>query len=569
MDRKDFISTLFPPALNKKKEVIAEEITRVPRKRHDQFFLNTIDPYTGPWTTNEVIHLLKRTQFGAPKEEVDYFSTLTYSAAVDLLLNTTNGNVTQPLKHYTSDPVNTPRTDADWGVSMGRPWPAAQSTDGTVNANRLVSLKCWWMDQMVNQSRGIEEKLILFWANHFSLEFATVAYGTIAYNYLKTIRTYCLGNFKQFVKAISIEPAMLIYLNGRYNTKTAPDENYGRELQELFTMGKGPNSQYTEADVQAAAKVLTGYTVNVSNSTYGFNSALHDTTNKQFSAFYNNTVITGLSGNAGATELDSLIDMLFANNELSMYIVRCIYRFFVYGSISPTIETNIITPLATTFRNNNFDIKPVLSQLFKSEHFFDVLTQGAMIKSPVDFIVGQAREFKLRFPPTSNTVLYYNMLNYLVGQTANMNQNPGDPPNVSGWPAYYQDPLYDEIWMDTDTYTKRLNFITSMLNGYTSSNQTMRLDWINFAKRMTNPSDPNQLVLDFNTYFLRVTLLQATRDTIKSQTLLTGQSTDGYWSSAWNTYVADPQNPLNVSNISGRLLNLAKFFLNVEEYHLM
>ena len=150
-----------------------------------------------------------------------------------------------------------------------------------------------------------------------------------------------------------------------------------------------------------------------------------------------------------------------------------------------------------------------------------------------------------------------------------MDQNPGDPPNVSGWPAYYQDPIYDEVWMNTDTYTKRLSFITSMINGYTVSNQPLRLDWISFAKRMTNPSDPNQLVLDFNTYFLRVQLLQTTRDSIKSQTLLTGQSTDSYWTTAWNTYISDPQNPGNFSNVNGRILSLAKFMLNVEEYHLM
>src|SRR5205823_4891756 len=141
-------------------------------------------------------------------------------------------------------------------------------------------------------------------------------------------------------------------------------------------------SQYTENDVKAAAKILTGYTVNTITATSAFDATRHDTTNKQFSAFYNNTVITGQSGANGQNELDDLLNMIFATNEVAMYICRRIYRFFVYGNIDSTIETNVITPLAAIFRSNNYELKPVLSALFKSEHFFDVLTQGAMIKSP-------------------------------------------------------------------------------------------------------------------------------------------------------------------------------------------
>src|SRR5207244_2157509 len=119
----------------------------------------------------------------------------------------------------------------------------------------------------------------------------------------------------------------------------------------LFTVGKGPGSGYTEADVKAAAKVLTGYTVNTTTATSTFDSTRHDTTNKQFSAFYNNTVITGQTGANGQNELDDLVNMIFATNEVAMYICRRIYRFFVYGDIDSTIEANVITPLAAIFRS--------------------------------------------------------------------------------------------------------------------------------------------------------------------------------------------------------------------------
>ncbi len=210
-----------------------------------------------------------------------------------------------------------------------------------------------------------------------------------------------------------------------------------------------------------------------------------------------------------------------------MHVCRRIYRFFVYGNIDSTIEANVITPLAAIFRTNNYELKPVLTALFKSEHFFDVLTQGAMIKSPADFIVGMQREFKMKLPSPTNPVMLYKFLSYLsVTTLASLNQNLGDPPNVSGWQAYYQDPLYDKSWLDTDSYTKRRNFITTMLNGYTNTNQKLQIDPISIAKRMNNPSDPNALVNDFNTFFLRMPLTDTSKAQIKKDTLLTGQTTE-------------------------------------------
>ncbi|MES2774823.1 MAG: DUF1800 domain-containing protein [Bacteroidota bacterium] len=570
MDRKAFLNTLLAPPF-KKKSGAGSAIPATPARQEETplYLRSGVTPYPGSWTENEVIHLLKRLQFGAPKEEVDYFKTLTYTQAVDLLLNTTNPNPGFPIKTYTLDPVNTPRTDPDWSISSGNTWVNIQSNDGSVNSGRRTSSKGWWFHLMINQPRSIEEKMVLFWANHFSVEFDTVNYGTYIYKHLNTIRNHSLGNFKALTKAITLEASMLTYLNGYLNTRTAPDENYARELLELFTLGKGPGSQYTEQDVQAAAKVLTGYRITNATSTYFFDSSRHDTTNKQFSGFFNGTIINGIAGGGGATELDSLLNMIFEQEEVSKFISRCLYRFFVYGNISADVEINVITPMAAAFRAANYDIKPVLELLFKSEHFFDVLTQGAMIKSPLDYIVGQVREFKLRFPPASNAIVYYKMLGYLLGNAATQDQNLGDPPNVSGWAAYYQDPIYDKSWINTDTYTKRLLHNTSMLGGYTNTNQKIQLDWISFAKRMTNPGDPNILVQDFVTYLLRMPLSQAARDRIKSDTLLTGQTTDSYWTTAWNNYITNPGNSLNFSDVNTRLLSLCKYIINVEEYHLM
>jgi uncharacterized protein (DUF1800 family) len=573
MDRKAFLQSLIAPApkLRPVMHKPAEQTTRQQEAEETPLYLQSgIAPYTGTWTKGEVIHLLKRLMFGAVKEEVDYFSTLTYTQAVDELLNTINTAPGKPLKTYTPDTASTLAGDLDWSVPLGNTWVNTPTNSGSVNSNRQASVKSWWTGLMLNQPRSIEEKMILFWSTHLTVEFDTVSVGTLTYKYLTTLRTYALGNYKSFVKAITLDPAMLIYLNGRYNTKTAPDENYARELQELFTLGKGPDSQYTEADVKAAAKVLTGYTVNTATATSAFDSTRHDTTNKQFSAFYGNAVITGRTGANGAQELDDLLDLIFTQQEVAKYICRRIYRFFVYGNIDATIEANVITPLANVFRSNNYEIKPVLNTLFKSEHFFDVLTQGAMIKSPADFVIGMQREMKNILPPASNPVMQYRMLNYLAISTmSSMDQNPGDPPNVSGWAAYYQEPLYDKVWLSTDTYTKRRNFITTMLNGYTNTNQRLIINPIEVARRMSNPADPNALVQDFNTYFLRMQLATASLATIKQNTLLTGQTSDYYWTNAWNAYIANPSLQSNINDITTRLRNLVNYFMLLEEYHLM
>jgi uncharacterized protein (DUF1800 family) len=214
-------------------------------------------------------------------------------------------------------------------------------------------------------------------------------------------------------RAIELNQSCVSFLVAMFkanqNTKTAPDENYARELQELFTIGKNLSSHYTEEDVKQAAKVLTGWRTNRTTITSFFDSPKHDTGNKTFSAFYNNTVITGKTGaNAGIDELNDLLNMIFQQQEVAKYIVRKIYRFFVYYIIDESVETNVIVPLANVFRNNNYEIKPVIETLLKSEHFHDPLNSGCMIKAPIDHVIGLARQTNLVFPDNSDIQKQYN-----------------------------------------------------------------------------------------------------------------------------------------------------------------
>ena len=488
------------------------------------------------------------------------------SQAVDELLNPTAPQPSPPIKEYvTSTTAGVP----DTGVMQGTTWVNDINSDGTVQSQRIASYKKWWTGVMINQDRSIREKLQMFWVNHFGNEVGDVGYGNWAYKQHDLIRQYGLGNFKQMVDAITKDIMMLRYLNGYLNVATAPDENYGRELMELLTLGKGPGSQYTENDVKEAAKVLTGWQINGTTYTSVFTSSRHSTVNKTFSSFFNNTVITGRTGaTAGQLELTDLLNMIFATQEVAKFIVRKFYRFFVYYTIDATTETNVITPLADIFRSGNYDIKPVLSALFKSEHFFDVLNQNCYIKNPADHVIGSLREMNAVFPPLTDWDTNYGMWNFFYSTMVNTGQTLHDPPNVSGMPAYYQEPLYHEIWITSDSLPKRNQFTDTMSNnGYTRNNIKVAFNFVTYVQQFSNPGNPNDLIDDALKFIFRNQLSYESKKTIKTQILLSNQQWDYYWTNAWTAYLASPTTA-NFNIINNRLKSLFQYFFNLAEYQL-
>ncbi len=523
--------------------------------------------YNGAWTENEVIHLLKRTLFGASRADITYFKTKSFQQSVDELLNPTVPLPDPPVKEYVT-PTNA--LNPDNNVARGDNWVLDTNTDGTVNSLRRASFKKWWMGVMINQDRSIREKMTLFWHNHFATETNDIGNAQFVFKHHLLLRTYALSNVKVLTKQVTLDPAMLVYLNGQLNTVKAPDENYGRELQELFCCGKGPESKYTEADVKAAAQVLTGWRVNTQTLTSTFDSTRHDTTSKQFSAFYNNTIIQGKTGpTGGEEELDALMDMVFATDEVAKYLCRRIYRWFIYYDIDSTVESTIITPLANILRSNNYEILPVLNTLLKSEHFFDVLAKGCQIKSPVDLVVGLCREFAVTFQSPTDYITNYGMYNYLVNWVSNLQQNIGDPPDVSGWKAYYQIPQFYEIWINSDTLPKRNQFTDTMVvSGYTFNSYKMQIDVLTYARGLPNPGDPNKLVSDIVNHIYRIDISTSSKNQLKTDILLGGQSSDYYWTDAWNQYLSNPTNTANTNTVRNRLRDLIKYFMDLSEYQL-
>ncbi len=559
MDRRDFLTAgktkKKAPAKSKTDQIVSPART-----------LSGINPYTGPWGTNEVIHLLKRAMFGAKKADVDYFASRTMNQTVDELLNPTAPDPLPPVKEYTTS-IQPGTPDAN--IAQGTTWVNDINNDGTVQSQRRASYKKWWTGVMINQDRSIKEKMTFLWVDNFGNEANEVGNGNWVYMQHSLIRQNVLGNYKQMVNAITKDYAMLRYLNGYLNVASAPDENYGRELLELFTLGKGPGSQYTEADVKEAAKVLTGWRVNGANYTTFFDPTRHSTVNKTFSSFFNNTVIARPNGaTAGQLELNDLLNMIFAQNEVAKHIVRKFYRWFIYYEIDAATEANVITPLADIFRSNNYEIKPVLSALFKSEHFYDVLNQGCIIKTPVDIVVGSMREYNVSMPLASDWNTNYGHWNTLYTFMFLTGINLHDPPNVAGMPAYYQEPLFHEIWITSDSLPKRNQFTDIMTaTGYLRNGFRMQFDFVAYAKTLPNPGNPNDLVDDALKYFYRMNLSPQVKQQMKTQMLLSGQQYDYYWTNAWSAYIASPT-VANFNIVNIRLRDFFRYLMNLSEYQL-
>lgn len=528
-----------------------------------------LEIYSGSWEEKNKMHLLRRTLFGVTKTELKTFENLSLQESLNKLLSNSPKPV-PPINNYNGiDDLNDP------DVALGETWITAPFNEA-VEGYRIASLKSWALKNIIDQEATIHEKLLLFWHNLLVTQSSAIFITKTSYQYFELLRTYAFGNFKTLIKELTKNPAMLIYLNGAFNHKAAPDENYGRELQELFCLGKGSNSNYTEGDVQTMARLLTGWTVKWDSleqegtpESY-FNEDWHDTNDKQFSSFYDDTLIKGKSGTEAEGELDEMLDMLFSNPETALYICRRLYNFFVYSEIDVTTEQNVIVPLAKIFRDSDYEIMPVLEVLFKSAHFNDSLNHGTLIKNPIEHTIGIWKTFDLKELDESNHNLSLATYLNLHWNLATIGFEIADPPSVAGWPAYYQAPQYDKTWITTDTITKRA-FLSDVLTNYGFSineELSIKADLLAFVEGLDNATEPNLMLREVALLLLGFEVADEVINNLKS-VLLSGQSTDSYWTIAWGDYLADKSNEANKSIVLNRLQATFQVLFQLAEFQLM
>jgi hypothetical protein len=271
--------------------------------------------------------------------------------------------------------------------------------------------------------------------------------------------------------------------------------------------------------------------------------------------------------------------MIFSKSiVVSEYICRRLYRFFVYYDIDANIEASIITPLAQQFVANNWNILPVLDTLFKSQHFYDMANRGAYIKSPFDLVIGSLRIFNVdsAVSDASNFYAQYAIWNDFNNSFLSpMEQAMGKVPNVSGWNAFSQNPSYHEYWINSTTTQKRFSFINSIFNGYNKTynglSKRIEVDVIAWVKQFPNDIcvNPDTLVDQCVKYLLPVDISSTVKNTLKTQNLLSNQTDNNYWTSAWNNYIGTPSNTSYSSIVKTRLKSLLLTITQLAEYQLM
>jgi uncharacterized protein (DUF1800 family) len=392
-----------------------------------------------PWDRRRVQHLYRRMGFGAQPSEIEAALKRKPAELVDELVSSALNLALPPAPSWAN-----------------QKYDEYKNFDQEIGPQYIEWTTRWMRDMYKN---GFREKLALFWHNHFVTQGETYVCPSYLYAYHKILQQFCLGDFKAFVKAIGTTPAMLIYLNGVQNNRFSPNENYARELYELFTLGR--DNGYTQQDIVESARALTGWNgFTTICAPIGFNSLGFDPGNKT------------IFGKTAAFNYDSLHDLLFQERavQISTYICRKIYRHFVH----PEVDETIVEGLAKTFRDNNFQIASVFRQLLKSEHFFDDEVIGTIIKSPIEMMVSFFRQGGFAFEAQDTTLGVV----YLAGE---LGQRIFQPVDVAGWPG-------NRSWVTSATLTGRWASMDLGLYGlYNSEPETYR----KLAKALSpKPDDP-------------------------------------------------------------------------------
>ncbi len=479
---------------------------------------STLDAYipsaAKPWNIARAKHLYRRLCFGATNETLE---------------NALLENPLDIIDNLIEEAINRPLTpDPGWGY-LDRDGMLETYGDILRSETRDELTRIFVEDA---RSGSLRPRLVAFWTNHFVTEHGV--FEAPAYLYQQHImrQTHALGNFRDFVRAVGLDKAMLTYLNGDENIAAEPNENYARELFELFTLGV--DNGYTEYDIQETSRALTGYTT--ITSAWGeilFNEATFDSGEK---------TIFGETGNWG---YDDVINLLFDLKAplIANFICGELYKYFV----SPVINETIVGQLAQTFLDNDFELAPMLSQLFRSEHFFDDTCIGTIIKSPLDLIVTLQKELEMDYSASEEyeinerTRIFFSHLDYSIF----------DPPNVAGWPG-------DTDWLNAISLTERWLRTNHQLTNQNSADPDV---YASFPLKFFSPdeSDPDLVAIALVNHFLCKDLIHPEEYDDAIVAFKSGVPENYFTDGIWN--LENYQVPTQVFNLFKHIIQIPEFQL--------
>jgi len=383
-------------------------------------------PFPGPWDERAAAHLLNRTGFSAQPEEIQRL----LKDGPDVSL--------QRILDYESTPEEWPKpecalmADEDFVPRKGLTEEEKKAKLKEVR-EKMMDLEMWWPRRMLSTTRPLQEKLTLFWHGHFATARDKVKNPYLMWLQNETLRRHARGNFRQMVLEISQDPAMILWLDNNSNHKEHPNENYARELMELFTLGEG---NYTEQDIKESARAFTGWGYNRREMSFEFQPRQHDNGPKTF---------MGREGNWDGADI---VKTIFDQPACARFIVRKLWSFFAYENA----EDELVESLAQLLRDAHYELRPLLWKMFSCRAFYSDRAVRTQIKSPIQLVIGSFHLLKKDFHETEQFAkLILNVLRL-------MGQEPFNPPNVKGWDGGL-------TWVNTASLLLRYNFASYLVHG--------------------------------------------------------------------------------------------------------
>lgn len=565
----------------------------------------TLAKYTGEFGYKQKRHLLNRVLVGYAERHMKDLDGLTLDQAIDLIFK--KPEFGEPVNNYYHDfpPEAYKKKYLVDDVKPGEPFISKALSgverDGFVpefaGSERVSALDSWTYASIYSQPTSVAWRLFMFLHTLTPYKDDNIKIKSSYYS-LKLTYEGAWRNYQDYIIDVTLSDKMLELLNLRYSRKEAPDENFAREVQELFTVGKRPFSKFTESDVKAAARLLVGWDYYERESLIGegfktrnrFNEFNHDTGDKQFSKFYGNRLIKGKTGqDGGLIEMKEFFDMIFQTEEVAIHLSRRLVQFFVYPIVNDYVEENIIKPMAQVLRKSNYSLAEALKVLLQSEYFFAEEFYNAMIKSPMEYSMGLYKEFEI----VKGHVAYDNVnsffnedkkqfdakyldpiyLSYRIFSQVRFHSigrqgySIANPPSVSGWQAYYQEPVFDLIWINSDSIKRRKELGESIAkNGVNFFDRpNVRFDMNILLKKIKDPSNINSFIRELAMLILGVEINEKAFLRIK-KSILGDNFPDYYWSDAVNSFQKSP-NKDNYNTLYMRVGQILAQIFDLNEIH--
>lgn len=459
---------------------------------------------TNPWDIEKVNHVFRRLAFGGSKAEVQAALAQNPGQFIDQIIDGALALGATAPPYWANWTVN----DYPVTIDPDSPIPAQEQAEDQIRDQSNDQFRDWQLQGIKDlKNNGFRERMVFFWSNHLVTERRVYNAPSYLYQYYNLLQTNALGNFKTLVMEIGKSNAMLDYLDGRQNYRGNPNENYGRELYELFTLGEG--NGYTETDIVETAKALSGFV----DRPIAWGPISFDV--NEFSMA--NKTIFGQTGNWG---YDDVHDILFTQRAtlVATFICEKLYKYFV----SPTLSDAIVSQMAQTFISNNFEIEPVLRQLFKSEHFFDSFAFGTIIKSPYDVNVSFLNE--------TNLSVSDNVLGQMVNFNALLQQEIFNPVDVAGWQR-------NKSWINSSTLTVRWQGLEYLIyDVYNNNPESLREYGKSIAGLNNDPAQVSRQIVDtlLPKGLLTTAEYQLATDVFKGE-VPQNYFDGGYWNLDWET----------------------------------